>query len=274
MPFTLIKGKFKPKAGIPDGDSVRFLANNLKHWEKLEGRPVKLGAGAETKNTVQLRLEGIDAIEKGAAQPLANEARDNLFSLLDYDAQNNPEPKGYILSRMTDDTSGRPICFAFAGATDKTDGSDVFIDRAILRKSANYRQMLAGYAYPLYYNTLFASLRAEFNGALRLAKQGNRGYWPKDKTLRGVTISSLTSLATISPIWPKLWRRLETHVKAGRPMSDFVDFLARENERIDILSIMEERGLQDVVKVQGDKVRLTVAPEDIRVVGEAGHRKR
>ncbi len=35
MPFTLIKGRFKPQAGIPDGDSVRFLANNSTLWAKL-----------------------------------------------------------------------------------------------------------------------------------------------------------------------------------------------------------------------------------------------
>ena len=64
MPFTLIKGRFKPGAGIADGDSVRFLANDLGLWGKLQGRPVTLGTGAKTKDTVQLRFEGIDAIEK------------------------------------------------------------------------------------------------------------------------------------------------------------------------------------------------------------------
>src|SRR5512136_1543127 len=109
MPFTLIKGCFKPGAGVPDGDSVRFLANDLSLWGKLEGKPVKLGTGVQTKNTAQLRFEGIDAIEKGAMQPLATEARDNMFKLIGYVAETHPEPAGYILARMTDDQSGRPI---------------------------------------------------------------------------------------------------------------------------------------------------------------------
>jgi endonuclease YncB( thermonuclease family) len=274
MPFTLIKGRFRPKAGEPDGDSVRFLANNLALWKKLEGKPVKLGTGALTKNTVQLRLEGIDAIEKGATQPLSVQAKDSLLGLLGFDSNANPEPLGYILARMTDDKTRRPICFVFAGATNAADGSDVFLDRAMLRKSANLKQTLAGFAYPLYYNTLFAALRGEFNVALRQAKQARRGYWTKDRTLGGVTVNGFASLKTIAPIWPKLWRRLETHLRHNPSVAGFIDFLARENERIDILSIMEERGLQDVVSVQGKKVKMTVAPEDIRVVGKAGLRRR
>ena len=117
MPFILIKGRFKPKAGVPDGDSVRFLANNINLWKKLEGRPAKLGTGPDTKNTVQLRFEGIDAIEKAATKPLSTQARDNMFKLIGYNGNNNPEPAGYVLARETDDVSGRPIAFAFSGST-------------------------------------------------------------------------------------------------------------------------------------------------------------
>jgi hypothetical protein len=42
MPFKLTKGRFVPSAGIPDGDSVRFRADNTL-WNKLEGRPSNLG---------------------------------------------------------------------------------------------------------------------------------------------------------------------------------------------------------------------------------------
>ncbi|MBO0723242.1 MAG: hypothetical protein J2P41_20635 [Blastocatellia bacterium] len=128
MPFILIKGRFKPMAGVPDGDSVRFLADDTKLWKNLEGKPVELGTGPETMNTTQLRLEGIDAPEKGAIKPLSEEARDNLFKLIGFDENSNPEPRGYILTRMTDDLSGRPISFVFAGTTRKTDGATINVD--------------------------------------------------------------------------------------------------------------------------------------------------
>jgi endonuclease YncB( thermonuclease family) len=272
MPFTVITGHFVPKAGVPDGDSVRFRADNPELWKKLEGTPVKLGTGVETLDTVQLRLEGIDAIEKKAIQPLALEARDNLFKLIGFDPDQAPQPPGYLLARMTDDKTRRPICFIFAGAPAQPDGSDVRLVPKLLRTSANYRQMQAGYAYPLYYNTLFAELRNAFTVAYLKAKKEKRGYWPTDATRRGITISSSDQLETIAPIWPKLWRRLQEYLRTHDDLSGFIDFLAAKNERIDVLDVMEERGLQDLVKVRGNKVSLIEDPSNLRVVGVAGKR--
>jgi endonuclease YncB( thermonuclease family) len=273
MPFILIKGRFTPAAGVPDGDSVRFLADDLDLWSKLEGAPVQLGTGVETKDTVQLRFEGIDAIEKGATQPLSTDARDSMFGLIGLD-EANPEPMGFVLARMTDDKTRRPISFVFAGETNRQDGSEVFLDSAMLRESVNFQQVQAGFAYPLYYNTLFADLRNELNEALESAKDDDVGYWPHDKTMDGVTVGSHDDLATIPPIWPKLWRRLDEFLRDEDSLAGFIEFLELRDERIDILSIMEERGLQDVVEVQGDEVRMTESPENLRVVGEAGRRHR
>lgn len=274
MPFTLIKGKFKPEAGIPDGDSVRFEADNPKLWDKLEGRPVAFGAGPKTKGTVQLRFEGIDSIEKGAIQPLSTDSRDNMLALINYVAATNEEPTGYILARMTDDKTRRPICFIFSGTTNLQDGANVFLDKVLLRDSVNYKQMQAGFAYPLYYNTLFTSLREEFNQALLYAKQKPSGYWKTDATMSGVTVSNKNDLKTIPPIWPKIWRRLEEYFRKENSLDNFKLFLEKKNERIDVLSIMEERGLQDIVEVKGDTVRMTEPPENLRVVGKAGSRRR
>lgn len=272
MPFILIKGRFKPTVGIPDGDSVRFKANNPALWKKLDGTPVRLGTSDKSKNTAQLRFEGIDAIEKKATQPLASDAKSNMFKLIGY-SQTNQEPEGYVLARMTDDRSGRPISFVFASKTSLADGSEVRLTPAMLRTSVNYKQMRDGYAYPLYYNTLFADLRNEFNKAFRSAKQAGRGYWPKDATQSGVVVTGKGSLATIRPIWPKLWRRLEEYLRQPRSLSGFISWLEQKNERIDVLSVMEERGLQDLVRVSGKKVSLQEAPENLRVRGKAGKRK-
>src|SRR5262245_1308553 len=126
MPFILVKGRFMPGVGIPDGDSVRFRADKNQLWSRLEGKPVRCGTGAATKGTVQLRFEGIDAIEKGAKKPLAYDARDNMFRLIGYKKGVRETPAGYVLARMTDDKSGRPICFVFAGKNPQKDGSDVY----------------------------------------------------------------------------------------------------------------------------------------------------
>ena len=252
MPFTLIKGHFVPRVGRPDGDSVRFRARDAAFWLKLKGMRVDLNF---ENRTVQTRFEGIDAIEKGATQPLSTEAKNSMLSLINYDDNTNHEPEGYILSRMTD-THGRPISFIFTGDTDRDDGSDVFLDQSMLRKSVNYKQMKAGFAYPLYYNTLFKQLRDGFNKALRSAKSPPKGYWPTDATMTGVKANDCASLSTIKPIWPKLWRRLEEYLRTHDNLDDFIVWLEEKGERVDILPMMEERGLEDVVKVQGNHVSL------------------
>jgi endonuclease YncB( thermonuclease family) len=274
MPFTLIKGRFKPMAGTPDGDSIRFLSDDIKLWKNLEGRPVEIGTGPETKNSAQLRLEGIDAIERGATRPLAEQARDSLFKMIGFDENNNPEPRGFILTRMTDDVAGRPITLAFAGTTRKTDGATVFADGPMLRESINIHQARAGFAYPLYYNTLFAELRNELDEAINLAKEDKAGLWPADRTTQGVTVRSHANLATVAPIWPKLWRRLDEYLRKNKSLAGFVQFLENSNERVDVLNVMEERGFQDLVEVRNSTVRMIEPPENLRFVAKAGRRSR
>lgn len=273
MPFVLIKGRFVPQAGVPDGDSIRFRAANLELWSRLEGKPARVSTSGPTAGTVQLRLEGIDAIEKLAIQPLATQAKQSLFSLVGH-SPTTPEPTGYVLARMTDDESRRPIAFAFAGTPPEPDGSDVFLKPALLKRSVNYRQVLAGHAYPLYYNTLFAELRKAFTGAHATAVAAKRGVWPTDATMKGVRVRTAADLASIPPVWPKLWRRLDTYLRSHTGLAGFVAFLEAENERIDVLDEMEERGLQDLVVVTGDRVRMVEPPQNLRVVGKAGQRAR
>lgn len=260
MGFTLIKGTFHPELGLPDGDSVRFKPNNPQLLKKLEGTPAKITQNGGTKGTLQLRFEGIDAIEKGAQQPLSKNATDSMNKLV-----GGTGGQGYILARMTD-PHGRPLSFVFAGTTPKPDGSDVFLDPAMLSSSVNYKQMQAGYAYPLYYNTLFASLRSKFNQALNQAKQNHKGYWPTDKTNKGVNINGKPSLKAIDPVWPKLWRRFEEYVRNHNSMNGFIAWLDAKNERILKLDSQDETGLANIVKVQGNKVWLTEKPENLMVI--------
>lgn len=265
MPFTLIKGNFVPKAGTPDGDSVRFRAIDPIYWLKLKGRTVDINFD---NRTVQTRFEGIDAIEKGATKPLSVDAKNSLLSLINYDDNTNQEPAGYILSRMVD-PHGRPICFAFSGSIDSKDGSDIFLDQAMVRNSVNYKQMADGLGYPLYYDTLFAELRETFNEALYSAKRSSNGYWPTDATMTGVPVSNASSLSTIGPIWPKLWRRLAEYFPTHQNLDDFLIWLDAKGERVDILPTMDRKGLEDVVKVQGNSISLTEIPENLRVVSIA-----
>lgn len=200
-----------------------------------------------------------------------------MLNLIKYDENQNPSPKGYILSRMVEDKTRRPICFVFSGETSNTDGKRIFLEASKVRDSVNYQQMHDGYAYPLYYNTLFASLREEFNSALSYAKQNNLGYWPTDSTKSGIIVNSHSDLVNINPIWPKLWRRLDEYLNDNAFLNGFIDWLEYRNERVDILPTMEERGIQDIVDVNNNnnnKVKITENPENLRIVANAGLRSR
>jgi endonuclease YncB( thermonuclease family) len=262
MGFILIKGIFTPANGVPDGDSVRFKPNNVNLLKKLEGVKAKVSA---TTGTVQLRFEGIDAIEKGAIQPLSVEAKDNMLKLIGFNKNTNKTPKGYILARMTD-PNGRAVAFVFAGEPSQADGSDVFLDADLLKKSVNFKQVQDGFAYPLYYNTLFASLRNTFNTALKKAQNSKLGYWKTDKSLLGVTVNNKASLATIDPIWPKLWRRLEEFLANRNSLNGFLDWIDSKNERVIKIDSADETGLVNTLVVNGNTVKMIEKPENLMIV--------
>ena len=260
MPFVLIKGTFFPGVGTPDGDSVRFAADNIALWDILDGGIDDPG----TNDTVQLRFEGIDAIEKGAIQPLATEARDSMLFHIGA-ASLSDTPRGYVLTRAAD-AHGRPIAFAFAGDAPEDDGDPIFLDRDRLRESVNFLQVQSGFAYPLYYNTLFRSLRNAFNEALDEARAEQRGYWKRDATMSGVTVETRPELSVISPIWPKLWRRLEEFLRNNQGLDGFLDFIRNSGERADNLDTFEQSSLDNFMDVDVNTVRMTVDPRQIRVV--------
>ena len=260
MPFVLIKGTFFPGVGVPDGDSVRFRADNIALWNRLQGDIDPPGLN----DTVQLRFEGIDSIEKAAIQPLATQSRDNMLNLIGASSLGDT-PRGYILSRSAD-PNGRAIAFAFAGEAPEQDGTSIRLFGDRLRESVNFGQMRSGFAYPLYYNTLFRSLRESFNEALDGARADNIGYWESDKTMTGVNVETRPELFVISPIWPKLWRRLEEFLRDHVGLEGFLDFIRDTGERADNLITFEQSSLDNFMDVDGNTVRMTVDPREIRVV--------
>jgi hypothetical protein len=66
MDFILLKGTAHLKLAHPDSDSTRLRADGPDRFDRLSGPAV----ASNELGTVQLRDEGIDALEKGASQPL------------------------------------------------------------------------------------------------------------------------------------------------------------------------------------------------------------
>jgi endonuclease YncB( thermonuclease family) len=219
MPFILIQGKFhlvgrtragNPTGFEPDGDSIQFKPASPQLLDRLTqpGRPYRLTSIGST----QLRLEGIDALElhfdsTHQPRPLADQARDFLTGKLKLNPVpyrppsnlqvNPPVPKdaapGYILSRALE-VNGRPVAFAFGGAPPSPDGSEVFLRASLLRRSLNYRSLAGGQAYPLFYDTLFADLRAVLAQAATAARQATLGLWQADRSDAGLSVTGQADL--------------------------------------------------------------------------------
>ncbi|TPQ28202.1 nuclease [Bradyrhizobium guangdongense] len=237
MPFTLIKGQFRVVGLSPDGDSIRFLADDPALLNGLPGgRP-----DPHPKPFAQLRLEGIDALETHYAarhQPThwARAARDRLLEFagirnVQWDANQativaaDDGTRGWILSRERE-KYGRPVAFLFAGDPPDADGSQIVLRPPMLRQSFNYTALAEGLAYPTYYTGLFSDLRQEFTTAVSAARSQGLGLWPGDRSTAGFDATSLAVIIDQVAILPKLFRRLSDYMAANGSAVGFREALA------------------------------------------------
>ncbi|MCY7368879.1 MAG: hypothetical protein LH474_12090 [Chamaesiphon sp.] len=281
MGFNLIKGTFHVVGYSPDGDSIRFRADNEANWSLL-------GTGRLTINSkkdVQLRLEGIDTLETHFTAPggevhqprsLANAATDFLLSHLkitdvvwDSAHRNVTAAKdgtpGYILTRQKD-INGRPVSFVFAGTPSEQDGSNIFLDSNRLKKSLNHQTLAAGNAYPTYYQGLFAELRQTLTAAATKARTKQLGLYQQDKTNSGFVLDRLAVIIDEQPILPKLFRRLSEFIAGEDPpnLAGFLTWLAtRDPKPVMIISTQNFTHFDNLIEVKGQQVRLLELPENL-----------
>ena len=258
MSFIIIKGVFNPEDGVPDGDSVRFLADNDSLFDQLDGL-VEFKSGGQ----VQLRYEGIDALEKAAIKPFSSDATKRNKELLGGAENGRP---GYILSSHTD-KNGRPVCFVFAGDPPDGDGAEIILAAELLRQSVNYQLLAEGMVYPLFYETLYKELRDEMVVATTKARTGNLGLWPKDASNKGFIVKPPVNLPKLPPIFPKLWRRLDTFYSRqsnkNKTAKQFLESLAQGEDRLFTIPDQRWIKLSTALTVSGDTLKLTYKPEEM-----------
>lgn len=274
MPFLVIKGTFHVVGYSPDGDSIRFQADDEANWAKLAGPPVTLNA----RRHAQLRLEAIDTLEThygNTHQPftLATRALDFLLQGLNITGvqwdvlrtrvtEANDGTEGYIISRNVEQNR-RPVAFVYAGAPPAPDGASIFLDADRLSQSLNYQSVEAGLAYPTYYKGLFSDLRAALTEAVSRARQANLEIWAEDRTNSGFAVESLESISEEHIILPKLFRRLAEYLEVGGSVVGLKEFLEAKAEGITIISTAHFTHFDTVVQVDGNVVRMTEPPENL-----------
>jgi len=289
VPFTVISGTFRlvgksrggnPTGFEPDGDSIQFKPNDPSLLDRLQrnGSSHRLTSIGST----QLRFEGIDALElhfSGSHQPrpLADQARDFLTGALDL----NPVPytppanlrvkppvdhdaaSGHILSRSLE-AHGRPVAFAYKGDPPRPDGSEVNVTATLLRKSLNFKLIAGGHAYPLYYDTLFADLRATFTAAAVKARKASKGIWARDASSAGLALSDQAALEADGVVFPKLFRRMTEYLgEHPAEPAGFLDWLADKREQVLDTTTNNFTHFDNVVAMNGTKVKLLRLPEQL-----------
>ncbi|MBH8563638.1 thermonuclease family protein [Nostoc sp. CENA67] len=283
MAMTLIQGNFRVIKAAPDGDSIRFYPNNPQLWEKLATRIVTNRAGG-----AQLRLDSIDTLEthfhpKGGSvgmqhQPLefAHSAASELLKFLGFKkitrnsneivtAAEPEEVPGFILTRFAD-TYGRSVAFAFKGTSDAEDGSSIYFDKSLLKKSANYHLLNKGLAYPTFYSQLYPDIRKELIAVTEKVRKDKKGLWALDKTNDGFVLEDLETITDNTVILPKLFRRLLGYlaINDGSVSSEgFPNYLKSLSDRLIILPEGHVTGFDFVVQVNGQNIKLTAQPEDL-----------
>lgn len=283
MSLMLIKGHYRILNAAPDGDSIKFYPSNPELWRTLGVRANSSGGG-------QLRLEGIDTLEthyQPRAQPgsvtlgmlhqppqFAQGAAKELLKFLgfrtvvrgDRDRVVSAQPQqtaGFVLTRFSD-MYGRCVAFAFKGNIAQADGSQVYLDKSLLRKSANYHMLGQGLAYPTYYSKMYPDLRQEMTRAVASARR--KGLWTQDKTTSGFTVKDIAALTERNVILPKLFRRVVDYLALNDgdlSLGGFRSYLESRKDRVIILPQGHVTGFDYVVKVTGQRVRLTVSPEQL-----------
>lgn len=273
MSFILIKGTFHVIGYSPDGDSIRFKADNPENWSKLIGISPQLNED----DHVQIRLIGIDSLEthfRQCKQSLkwALSASDFLLKYLEIDgvkwheednlivkAEDNTP--GFILAKKTDQ-HGRPLGFVFKGKIDAKDGDIFFLPIDLFLKSVNYQSLLYGESYPTYYRGLAPTLRKKMTTAVNHARKTNTGIWEFDSTNKGFHIWDLLDEEKNIVILPKLFRRLISYLETNQDLEGFKHSVVK-SEKVLILPAQTKKLFRDIIIQEDTIFKLSELPEDL-----------
>lgn len=227
--YLCIHGELVIVGYEPDGDSVRFIADDATHYAGLK-RSDRIRP-SHHDGSVQLRFEGVDAPELHYgkdAQPLGNTSRDALldwigFTAIEFDhgeptrvtAAEPASVRAAIFAQMVE-VNGRPVAYVLleAAANLPEDGAWVNVDQARLDQTLNLRLLSEGQAYYTVYTSTPVDHRHHLRAVAAETRTAGKGVWSRDNTADW----QLADQESIGPdgqlILPKLFRRCTDYLKA------------------------------------------------------------
>ena len=267
--LKVIKGTFHVKGYQPDGDSIRFRADNDALWSFFPN--------ADKDKKRQLRIEAIDALEthyEGYHQPMpfAIGALEKMLSLIgiknvkyslsvSHIVDADDETPGFIAS-ATMDRFSRPISFLFPADASLSDGAEVDISQLPLEQSVNYLLLREGLVYPTFYTSTEPIVLDKFRTATQRAKIGGRGLWAIDRT-PDFTIWDTRTIQNDITILPKLFRRLVGFFDRYQDFKELTDYMVRQKDDLQLVNNPQPRSLASLMSIKGRRLKLKVPVEDI-----------
>ncbi|MUL35601.1 thermonuclease family protein [Gloeocapsopsis dulcis] len=272
--YRVIKGNFVITGKQPDGDSVRFIADNPDLYDELH-RSYRIELSRD--RSVQLRFESIDAPEVHYgkdAQILGEDTRDRLLDWMGFknivfagnrvESANPDSVPGAILSKAAD-ANGRPVSYIFLekDAAQLKDADWVQVEEKRLKKTINYQMLREGNAYYTVYTSTPLIHRELLRKAAAKAKTDKLGIWAEDMT-NEFELEDKNSITAPNGqlILPKLFRRCIDYLKAVDKgfegnLKDWLILISsgsrNENDRVVVGNSMELK-LSDLIKQRNNKI--------------------
>ncbi len=270
--FKIIKGTFHVKGFQPDGDSIRFQAENAANWDAFAWET----AAAKKTKLKQLRLEAIDALEThyegfhqprsfgiGALEKLLGHLKitDVEYSIaVSVITKANDGQPGFIATDGLD-AFNRPISFIFGPDAPLTDGAALLASQLPLDHCINLKMCRDGLVYPTFYTTTEPFLAKTFGDATRDARKNLRGIWVIDRS-DDFTIWDLNTIFNDILILPKLFRRLVYFFDTKGDFAELPAYMKRNGDKLR-LADGTETTFDKIVEVKGRRIKMLVKPEDV-----------
>ncbi len=270
--FKIIRGTFHVKGFQPDGDSIRFRADKSERWKSFTWK----NKSFRKEPLVQLRLEGIDALEthyNGYHQPrtFGIGALEKLLEYLgitqiEYSLSlrtivNAQDAVPGCIAVATIDAFNRPVCLAFPANVSLNDGDILDAAQVPIEASVNYQMCLEGIVYPTFYTTTDAAIVRAITSATKTARESRRGFWVIDRTAK-FSFYDVRTIYDDILILPKLFRRITAFCERHSDIRELPAYLAADKDWV-YLSDGSKTSLDQLLSVRGRLVEMKRQPEEV-----------
>jgi len=271
--YKVIAGTFHVKGFQPDGDSIRFQANNQANWDFFEWETPK----DKKEKKKQLRIESIDALEthyEGYHQPrtFALAALESLLELLGIKSLtyslsltqivSADDGKPGFIASATVDRFGRPVSYVFPKSAKLTDSAVLDSSQLPIDDSINFQLAREGLVYPTFYTTTDRMIAEKIRAVVARARKTKRGIWSIDRT-SDFTIWDIRTLQEDILIVPKLFRRLVGFFENYAEFDQLTDYMKKQKDNLVLWDGTKKKSLADLMKISGRRIQMKTPVEDI-----------